>query len=135
MDSAFPTAPYPGYTTAELEAAVAAGRGNPVMLGELERRRAVAAGDRSQMTAGERLRAVRDELDNPAIELAIDDATQFATAYRDGRPIASVQRRRVLERGPAFKVYDLAGAKLFDVFAYGADPARHIARKLARLGF
>ena len=60
MDSAFATAPYPGYTTAQLQAAVAAGRGNPVMLAEIERRALRDAGDMSVMTAGERLRHIRN---------------------------------------------------------------------------
>lgn len=60
MDNAFPTAPYPGYTTAELQAAIAAGRGNPVMVAEIERRALRDAGDVSVMTPGERLRHVRN---------------------------------------------------------------------------
>ena len=38
MDSAFATAPYPGYTTTQLQAAIAAGRGTPAMVAEIERR-------------------------------------------------------------------------------------------------
>ena len=59
MDSAFATAPYPAYTTNELHAFVAAGRGNPVMLAEIARRAARDAGDTSVMTPGERLRRAR----------------------------------------------------------------------------
>jgi len=59
MDSAFATAPYPAYTTKELHAIVAAGRGNPVMLAEIARRAARDAGDTSVMTPGERLRRAR----------------------------------------------------------------------------
>jgi len=59
MDVAFKSAPYPAYTTAHLEAEIAAGRGNPKMVAEVARRHAVKAGDVSQMTAGERLRAAR----------------------------------------------------------------------------
>lgn len=59
MDNAFPTAPYPGHTTAQLEAAIAAGRGNPVMAAEIERRARRDAGDVSVMTPGERLRHVQ----------------------------------------------------------------------------
>ena len=58
-DAAFQTAPYPGYTTAQLTAAIAAGRGNPIMLAEVARRAARDAGDASVMTPGERLRAAR----------------------------------------------------------------------------
>jgi hypothetical protein len=59
MDSAFATAPYPGCTLAQLREAVAAGRGNMVMQCEIERREAVARGDMSRATQGERLRAAR----------------------------------------------------------------------------
>jgi hypothetical protein len=55
----FNTAPYAAYTTAELNAAVAAGRGTEKMIGEIERRAKVAAGDESVMTPGERLRRIR----------------------------------------------------------------------------
>lgn len=55
----FNTAPYPAYTTAQLEAAIAEGRGNEKMVGEVARRAKVAAGDYSVATPGERLRAVR----------------------------------------------------------------------------
>lgn len=59
MDSAFANAPYPAYTTNELHAIVAAGRGNPVMRAEIERRALRDAGDTSVMTPGERLRRAR----------------------------------------------------------------------------
>jgi hypothetical protein len=58
-DSAFKTAPYPSYTTNQLKGFIADGKGNDVMRAEIERRAAVAAGDYSQATAGERLRRVR----------------------------------------------------------------------------
>jgi hypothetical protein len=61
MDSAFATAPYPAYTTNELHAFVAAGRGNPVMLAEIARRAARDAGDTSVMTPGERLRHIQQQ--------------------------------------------------------------------------
>jgi hypothetical protein len=59
MDSAFPTAAYPGHTTAQLQSAVAAGRGTPAMLAEIDRRARRDAGDVSVMTPGERLRHIR----------------------------------------------------------------------------
>lgn len=61
-DSAFKSAPFAGYTTDELRAFLA---GNPLpsaienMRREIARREAVANGDYSQATDGERLRAVR----------------------------------------------------------------------------
>ena len=57
--AAFNTAPYTAYTTAQLNAAVAEGRGNEKMVGEIARRAKVAEGDLSVATPGERLRAVR----------------------------------------------------------------------------
>lgn len=59
MDSAFPTAAYPGHTTTELTAAIAAGRGTPAMIAEIDRRARRDAGDVSVMTPGERLRHAR----------------------------------------------------------------------------
>lgn len=59
MDSAFPTASYPGLTTTELLNLIADGRGNPRMIAEMARRAARDAGDTSVMTPGERLRRAR----------------------------------------------------------------------------
>ena len=56
MDAGFKSAPYPGHTLMELQGFVAAGRGNDAMVAEIARRGKVRAGDRSVMTAGERLR-------------------------------------------------------------------------------
>lgn len=55
----FNTAPYTAYTTAQLNAAVAEGRGNEKMVGEIARRTKVAEGDFTVATPGERLRAIR----------------------------------------------------------------------------
>jgi len=55
-DSAFKAAPFAGYTTAQLQESIDSGRGNPVMTAEIIRRGKVAAGDRSVMTDGEKLR-------------------------------------------------------------------------------
>lgn len=62
-DSAFKTAPFPGLTTSQLEAAYAEKSSIPgfgevaaKMQAELDRRFAVANGDKSVMTDGERLR-------------------------------------------------------------------------------
>ena len=57
--STFNTEPYTAYTTDQLKAAVAEGRGTDKMVGEIARRAQVAAGDFSVATPGERLRAVR----------------------------------------------------------------------------
>ena len=50
---------YLGNTLAQLRTAVAEGRGNEKMIGEITRRERVAAGDVSAMTAGERLHRAR----------------------------------------------------------------------------
>lgn len=55
-DSAFKSAPYASYMTAQLVAFIDQGRGNDVMIAEIARRERRDAGDRSVMTAGERLR-------------------------------------------------------------------------------
>ena len=68
MDAAFATGAYPAYTTAELQLMVIRheeGRVTQpanalgIIKGEITRRAKVAAGDRSVMTPGERLRSVR----------------------------------------------------------------------------
>lgn len=60
MDSAFPPGAYPSMTTGALRAAVEAAPMAPAsMVFELARRDAVAAGDWSRSTPGERLRHVR----------------------------------------------------------------------------
>lgn len=69
MDSAFKSAPYPTLTTNELRQAVsryvAAGNDDDAkchaMRTEIMRREAVALGDTTVMTAGERLRWVRQQ--------------------------------------------------------------------------
>ena len=56
MDNAFSGRAFPGFTTAHLVAKIAAGEGTEKMVAEVARRAAVAAGDVSKMTNGERLR-------------------------------------------------------------------------------
>lgn len=67
-DAAFKTAAFPGYTTKQLRNIIAArkaegfsddAQNSSAMRAEIARREAVAQGDESQMTAGERLRFVR----------------------------------------------------------------------------
>ncbi len=60
MDAAFIPAAYPAYTTAQLQAAIEAGRGTDAMVSEIARRAARDAGDVSVMTAAERLRFFRN---------------------------------------------------------------------------
>jgi hypothetical protein len=51
--------PFAGYTLGDLQGRVDAGNGTPQMVAEIARREAVAVGDFSKMTPGERLRAAR----------------------------------------------------------------------------
>lgn len=61
----------------------------------------------------------------------INTWTQYATIYRcdiewngktqsfdelNERPVATLQRRRVIESGPAWRMYDLAGIEIADGF-------------------
>lgn len=50
------------------------------------------------------------------ITVEIDDSTQYATAYEDGKPVATLVRRRVYESGPIWKAYGLDGTLLFQSF-------------------
>ena len=56
MDNAFSGRAFPGFTTAELIAKIEAGCVDARMIAEVARRKAVAGGDVSKMTNGERLR-------------------------------------------------------------------------------
>jgi hypothetical protein len=55
MDAGFKSAPYPGYTTHELKAALVTNPDNTRMATEITRRAKRDAGDWSVMTDGERL--------------------------------------------------------------------------------
>lgn len=63
------------------------------------------------------------------IELEITAATQYATAYKDGKPVATLQRRRAYERGPAWQAYANDGTLLFKTYM-GGDAA-YLARRVA----
>jgi hypothetical protein len=55
-----------------------------------------------------------DMLTHQDIDLHIDAATQYATAYVNDQPIATFQRKRVLDRNsPEWTVFDLNGRILF----------------------
>ena len=71
-----------------------------------------------------------------SLTLDIDDATQYATLYDNGRPLATFQRRRVAEKRtvPLWRVFDTSGV-LVAVFhlSHAADyMARVVARKLTK---
>ena len=59
MDSAFPTAAYPGYTTDDLRHMLRTRPGCAPIMNEVYRRERVAAGDMSVATPGERLAYVK----------------------------------------------------------------------------
>ena len=61
MDAALTPRPFAGYTLKELEAYIASGRGTEVMIAEVARRKAVAAGDLSVATSAERLRVAQGQ--------------------------------------------------------------------------
>lgn len=69
------------------------------------------------------------------IELNISNATQYATAYRDGRPVATLQRRRVYETGPVWQAFDTKGKLLFRSYI-GTEKslAARVARALSGEG-
>jgi len=71
-----------------------------------------------------------------ALELDIDNATQYATLYDNGRPLATFQRRRVMESRsvPLWRVFDTNGILVAVFFLnHRADyMARVVARKLTK---
>jgi hypothetical protein len=67
----------------------------------------------------------------PILDLDIDASTQYATLYADGRPVATFQRRRVYDKGPAWRVYDTDG-KLIREF-YLVHSAARMARNVAKI--
>lgn len=50
----------------------------------------------------------------PGLELEIDTATQYATAYLDGRPFATVRRRHAFDprTDPPWRAWDVTGRPL-----------------------
>lgn len=66
------------------------------------------------------------------LELEIDDATQWATIYRGARPIATAERRRVLDKSsPDWTIYTTDGRKLFELMNGTRNPAARIKRRMA----
>lgn len=67
------------------------------------------------------------------ITIQVDDitpATQYATAYdADGKPVATLQRRRVYEKGPAWKVFYTDGTLMFQT--YTTPGAKYFAARIA----
>lgn len=66
------------------------------------------------------------------LELEIDGATQYATLYVNGRPVATFQRRRVYEAGPLWRAFDTNGVlvRSFHLPMPAASMAEIVARKL-----
>jgi hypothetical protein len=65
-----------------------------------------------------------------ALELEIDNATQYATLYADGKPIATIARRRVYETGPVWRAFDLNGVEIHR--SYSNPPASILANRIAK---
>jgi hypothetical protein len=63
------------------------------------------------------------------LELHIDSATQYATATRDGHPVATFARRRVYAPGPEWQCFDLNGGLLF---SHRVTDASAMLRRLSR---
>lgn len=86
MDSAFEAGKYPGYTLEQLRSWVAEGRGNDVVLAEIDRRERAAAGDVEAMTPGERLQWVKrkpaEDLTAAGIQFVIPGAERQQPAGR-----------------------------------------------------
>ena len=68
----------------------------------------------------------------PGLELELRTDTQWATAYLDGAPFLTLQRRRVTdpEGGPVWRAYTTQGAQAFA--AYSHQGAIRRAQLLAR---
>lgn len=64
------------------------------------------------------------------LTLEIDSATQYATAYRDGKPVATLQRRRVYESGPVWKAFATDGTLIY-ISSY-ARSAKYLAREVEK---
>lgn len=66
------------------------------------------------------------------LQLDIDGATQYATLYAAGEPVATFQRRRVYETGPAWRAFDTKGEQIAVFFmpAPAALMARIVAKRL-----
>lgn len=66
------------------------------------------------------------------LQLEITDATQYATLYRDGAPIATLNRRRVIDKtGPVWKAFNTKGV-LVREFRIANIPAERMAAITAR---
>ena len=64
------------------------------------------------------------------ITLEIDSTTQYATAYDGDKPVATLQRRRVYEKGPVWKAFDTNGELMFTA---NATQPRLFAQRIARI--
>jgi hypothetical protein len=73
-----------------------------------------AAGERVERTTaeGEPRQGRRIAVGELTVEL--DTATQYATAWRGATPAGTFQRRRYLEAGPAWRVFDLDGKPVIE---------------------
>lgn len=66
------------------------------------------------------------------IEVDLNPASQFVTAYCDGKPVATLIRRRVYADGPIWRCYHLDGSLMFQTMFTLTDKraAQRIAHHL-----
>jgi len=67
-----------------------------------------------------------------SLELEIDGTTQYATLYRDGKPIATLARRRVYESGPEWRAFDTSGKEIRRFYLCGSSHASYMAREIEK---
>lgn len=48
----------------------------------------------------------------------LNDACQYSTLYRNDKPVCTLQRRRVMERGPSWRLYATDGALIGNRCSY-----------------
>lgn len=67
---------------------------------------------------------MRCDIPTQGIQLSFDelnDSTQFCTVWRDAVAVATLQRRRVYEHGPAWRIYATDGqqiGRIWSTFSY-----------------
>jgi len=73
-------------------------------------------------------------------QVEIDSSTQYATVYccyttkwpieeKHEKPIATLIRKRVIEQGPHWRLYNLAGQEIGDGFSFAISALKYLARE------
>lgn len=62
------------------------------------------------------------------VHFEVNNATQYATVYEEGtdRPVGTLERRRVYDKGPAWRLYATDGTQLARIWST-ASLARMVA--------